>query len=150
MNDSEVQSFIGPSISQLTGVIGDGFKGKQLQQTAKYSANFGAQYTGNAAFLDDGEWFFRGDLSWKDKQYVDVANLTWIKARTVVNFRAGISRGPLSIDAFVNNAFDDDNYVSIAQNSLLTPTLALATANGYLNVGLPELRTYGARVSYKF
>lgn len=150
MNDSEVQSFIGPSISQLTGVIGDGFKGKQLQQTAKYSANFGAQYTGNAAFLDDGEWFFRGDLSWKDKQYVDVANLTWIKARTVVNFRAGFTRGPLSVDAFVNNAFDDDNYVSIVQNSLLTPTLGLAAFNGYLNVGLPELRTYGARVSYKF
>lgn len=150
MNDTDIQSFSSPSISQLTGVIGDQFKGKQLPQTAKYSANFGAQYSANAAFLDDGEWFVRGDLSWKDKQYVDAANLTWIKARTVANFRAGISKGPLSFDAYVLNAFNDDNYVSVAQNSLLTPNFALTGWNGYLNVGLPELRTYGARVSYKF
>jgi iron complex outermembrane recepter protein len=150
MNDTEIQSYTSPSISQLTGVIGDQFKGKQLPQTAKFSANFGAQYSGNAAFLDDGEWFVRGDLSWKDKQFVDAANLTWIKARTVANFRAGISKGPLAVDAYVLNAFNDDNYVSIAQNSLLTPTFALTGWNGYLNLGLPELRTYGARVSYKF
>ncbi len=68
----------------------------------------------------------------------------------MVNFRAGISRGPLSVDAYVLNAFDDDNYVSVAQNSLLTPNFALTAFNGYLNVGLPELRTYGARLSYKF
>jgi iron complex outermembrane receptor protein len=150
MNDTDIQSYTSPSISQLTGVIGDQFKGRQLPLTAKYSANLGAQYSGNAAFVDDGQWFARADLSWKDKQFVDAANLTWIKARTVVNLRAGISKGPLSVDAYVLNAFDDDNYVSIAQNSLLTPNFALTAFNGYLNLGLPELRTYGARVSYKF
>ena len=150
MNDSSIKTFSSPSISQLTGVIGDGFKGNQLPQTAKYSANLGAQYTGTASFLEDGDWFVRGDVSWKDKQYVDAANLTWIDGRTVVNLRAGFSKGPLAVDAYVLNAFDDDNYVSVAQNSLLTPNFGLTAFNGYLNVGLPELRTYGARVSYKF
>ncbi len=45
MNDSSIRTYTSPSISQLTGVIGAGFKGNQLQQTAKYSANFGAMYT---------------------------------------------------------------------------------------------------------
>ena len=149
LNDSSVKSYATPSVSQVTGVIGDGFKGKQLPQTSRMSANLGAQYTAPLATWGDAEWFARGDLSWKDKQYVDAANLTWIRARTVANVRAGVKRGPLSIDAYVLNLFNDDNYVSIAQNSLLVPTFAVA-GNAYLNLGLPELRTYGVRVGYKF
>jgi len=149
LNDSSVKSYATPSVSQVTGVIGDGFKGKQLPQTSRMSANLGAQYTAPLATWGDAEWFARGDLSWKDKQYVDAANLTWIRARTVANVRAGVKRGPLSIDAYVLNLFNDDNYVSIAQNSLLVPTFAVV-GNAYLNLGLPELRTYGVRVGYKF
>ena len=81
---------------------------------------------------------------------MSVPTIVDIKARTVVNLRAGVSRGPLSFDAFVNNVFDDDNYVSIAQNSLLVPNFSITGPNAYLNLGLPELRTVGARVSYKF
>ena len=148
-NDSSIKSYTTPSVSQITGVIDDGFKGKKLPQVSRLSANFGAQYTAPLAAMADAEWFARGDLSWKDKQYVDAANLTWIRARTVVNLRAGIKRGPLSVDAYVLNAFNDDNYVSIAQNSLLVPTFAIA-GNAYLNLGLPELRTFGVRVGCKF
>jgi iron complex outermembrane receptor protein len=150
LNDTSIQTYSNPSVSQLTGVIGTAFKGKQLPQTAKLSWNAGAQYSAPFAFMDGADWFARADVSWKDKQYVDAANVTWIKARTVANLRAGVNRGPLSFDVFVNNAFNDKNYTSIAQNSVLTPNFALTAANGYLNLGLPELRTYGARVSYKF
>lgn len=149
VNDSSIKSYATPSVSQITGIIGDGFKGKQLPQTSKMSANFGAQYTAPLPALNDAEWFARSDVSWKDKQYVDAANLTWIRARTVVNLRTGIKRGPLSVDAYVLNAFNDDNYVSIAQNSLLVPTFVVS-GNAYINVGLPELRTFGVRVGYKF
>jgi iron complex outermembrane recepter protein len=150
MNESDIRSFADPNVSLLTGVIGDGFKGHQLPLASKYSANFGIQYGGKTDLVEDGSWFVRGDLSWKDKQYLDPANITWIKARSVVNLRAGIARGPLSIDAFVLNAFNDKNYTSIAQNAPLVPTFAISSVFGYLNVGLPELRTYGVKVGYKF
>ena len=130
--------------------IGDGFKGKQLPLASKYSFNLGAQYGTAISAWDDGSWFARADFSWKDKQYLNAANLTWIKARSVVNLRAGVSRGALTVDAFVNNVFDDDNYVAGFQGSVLTPTFSLSGSENYAILGLPDLRTYGARVSYKF
>ena len=57
--------------------------------------NLGAQWTAPLGAMEDTTWFVRGDLSWKDKQYLDVSNVVWIKARSLVNFRAGIGKGPL-------------------------------------------------------
>ncbi len=151
MNDSDIQTFINPLVSQLSGIIDDGFKGKQLPLTSKYSANFSAQYGMPISSWDDASWFARADLSWKDKQFLNPANITWIKARSVVNLRAGINRGPLSFDAYVKNAFNDKNYVSGFQGGIIAPVgTPSGTAESYVIVGLPELRTYGARIAYKF
>lgn len=151
MNDSDIQSFSNPLVSQLSGVIDEGFRGKQLPLASKYSANLSAHYGTPISAWDDGSWFVRGDLSWKDKQFLNPANITWIEARTVVNFRAGITRGPLSVDAFVLNAFDDDNYVAGFQGGIIAPVpTPSGPAESYVIVGLPELRTYGLRLAYKF
>ena len=151
MNESDIQSFSNPLVSQLSGIIGDGFRGKQLPLASKYSANLSAQYGTAISAWDDASWFVRGDLSWKDKQFLNPANITWIKARTVVNLRAGVTRGPLTFDAFVMNAFNDKNYVSGFQGGIIAPAATpVAPAETYVIVGLPELRTYGARLAYKF
>lgn len=149
INDSSIRSFADPAITRLTGVTGDGFKGKQLPLTSKYSANLGAQYTGKLG--EDSSWFVRGDLSYKSRQFVDPANLTWIKGRTQVNARIGFAKGDFGLEAFASNLFNDRNYTSVAQNNFLEPSFALSgAAFGYLNVALPELRTFGIRGHYKF
>lgn len=149
INDSDIKSFADPSISKLTGIIGDGFKGNQLPLTSKYSANFGAQYNGN--LTDNINWFVRGDLSYKSRQFVDAGNLTWIKGRTQVNARIGFSREGFTLEAFATNLFNDKNYTAVAQNNILDPSFALAgSAFGYLNVALPELRTFGVKAGYRF
>ncbi|MFN3554130.1 MAG: TonB-dependent receptor, partial [Novosphingobium meiothermophilum] len=149
LNESSIRSFADPAITRLTGVTGDGFKGKQLPLTSKYSANLGAQYTGDLA--EDMTWFVRGDLSYKSRQFVDPANLTWIKGRAQVNARIGFTKGSFGLEAFATNLFNDRNYTAVAQNNLLEPSFALSgAAFGYLNVGLPELRTFGIRGNYRF
>lgn len=149
INDSSIRVFADPAITRLTGVTGAGFKGNQLPLTSKYSANLGAQYTGKLG--EESTWFVRGDMSYKSRQFVDPANLTWIKGRTQVNARIGFTKGAFSGEVFAVNLFNDKNYISVNQLNLLEPTFALAgAAIGYLNVGLPELRTVGFRGSYKF
>ncbi len=150
MNDSDIKSFSNPLVSQLSGVIDAGFSGNQLPLTSKYSANVGVQYGKSTTAWEDGSWFARADFSWKDKQYLNAANITWTKARSVVNLRAGATRGALSFDVYVLNALDDENYVAGFQGSVLTPSFSLTGAESYAIVGLPELRSYGARVAYKF
>lgn len=149
--DTNVRSFADPSISKLTGVIDGGFVGKSLPLTSKYSWTLSPAYTGAIPGHDDYTWFVRADVSHKSKQYVDPANLTFIKGRTVVNGRIGVMLDRIGIEVFATNLFNDRNYISVAQNTILEPSFALSSkANGYLNVGLPELRTFGVKGSVKF
>jgi iron complex outermembrane receptor protein len=152
MNDSKINSFSDPNVTLLTGVFGAGFKDNQLPLSSKYSATLGLQYGGDLNFEGGGSWFVRSDTFYKDKQFVDAANLTWIKARTQTNLRAGITKGPVTFEAFVTNAFNDKNYISVAENTLLAPPFGAGPTNGfaYLNMALPELRVFGGRVRYKF
>ena len=150
MNDSNIHKFSDPSASKYSGVIDSGFSGHQLPATSKYSMNLGAQYGRPIASVKDGSWFVRGDVSWKDKQYLDAANLTWINSRTQVNVRGGVSKGALSLEAFANNLFNDKNYVGLFSNTPLVPNFAISATLGYVNVALPELRTVGVKATYKF
>jgi hypothetical protein len=40
---------------------------------------------------DSLSWFLRGDITWRNKQYVEEMNLAWIPDRTLVNASVGIS-----------------------------------------------------------
>jgi iron complex outermembrane recepter protein len=151
MNDSDIKSFEDPLITGITGVVGDGFRGNNMPLAPKYSANLGVQYDGVLPLWDEASWFARADVSYKGKQYIDTSNINWINDRTQVNVRAGFTRGPVSVDAFVLNLFDNDDYISAAQNSLLTPDFSLTAAGvGYINAALPERRVVGLKVGYKF
>lgn len=149
INDSDVQTFADPAVERRTGVTGAGFIGNQLPLSSKYSANIGAQYTGE--FSEDRTWFVRADFSYKSRQFVDPANITWINGRTQVNARMGVTLGQFSLEGFATNLFNNRQYTAIAQNNVLEPSFFLSNQPfGYLNVGLPELQTFGIRGSYRF
>ena len=150
ISDSSIRSYADPSVSKLTGVIGDAFKGNQLPGSSKYSANLGIQYRTDIRGEENASFFIRGDTSYKSRIFADAANLTWVKSRTQVNFRTGISKGRASIEAYLTNAFNNKGYTSLLNQSLLTPNFALASTYSYLITGLPELRTFGLKAGYKF
>lgn len=154
LNDSDIRAFSDPSISRISGFIGNDFRGNQLPNISKYSANLGAQYGTPIPGWDEGAWFIRGDLSYKSKIYVNPSNLYWIKARTQANFRIGVSRGPFSLEGFVTNAFNNKNYTSALDQSILTPNAAanpqLTASYSYILAALPDLRTFGLKASFKF
>lgn len=150
VNDSIIRSFSDPQTSKLTGLIGADFKGNQLPLTSKYSGNLGVAYQGGAPW-EDGSWFIRTDVSYKSKQYVNASNLSWIGDRTQVNARLGVSKGNFTMEAFAINLFNNKQYVSAIDTSLLEPTYKLSPYGyGYVSVALPELRTLGLRSRYSF
>jgi iron complex outermembrane receptor protein len=67
-----------------------------------------------------------------------------------VNARLGLNHGPLSYELFVQNLFNNKAYTSIGEQSLFEKSFAYSDAYSALVVGLPELRTVGAKISYKF
>ncbi len=170
INDTNIRAFADPSISKVTGLFGNDFVGHHLSLTSKYSLSVSPQFTGDLPGID-GSWFLRGDLNYKSKQYLDPANLTWIKGRAVVNTRIGVKVGDFGLELFATNLFNDRNYVSIQQNNVQTPAVPLnqvgavpsaqiLPANAapslagapfsYVLVGLPDLRTVGVKATVKF
>ncbi|MBW4052929.1 MAG: TonB-dependent receptor [Proteobacteria bacterium] len=101
---------------------------------------------------------------------MDPTNVAWIGASNTVNLKLGVHGGDgLSIEAYVNNLFDNGTLVEAAQdqNGYLTanpaapcpPCVSAAfppvapAAVGSLNIieaGLPLRRTIGIRADYEF
>lgn len=148
LNDTKTKHYRFPLVSQLVGVVD--FVGKELPFASRTSANFGAQYDGVMSGFGDAKWFARMDVNYKSGVYANVANVAKTPDLTRVNLRAGITRGAFGVDVFVLNALNDDTYTNVIDNNLFNATFAFSTAYSALVVGLPDLRTYGAKLTWRF
>lgn len=148
LNDTVILKHSNPPVSRVTGVTD--FAGNELPQTSKWSANVGAEYAGDVTFIDGADWFIRGDYAFKSGMWSSAANVVKTMDSHKVNARMGLNHGPLSYELFVHNLFNNKAYTSIGEQSLFERNFEYSSAYSALVVGLPELRTVGARVSYKF
>lgn len=144
-NDSDIKDFTNLTITQLTGVTD--FSGNHNDDAARYSANAGVQYTGQAGF---GDWYVRGDWSFKSGIYATQANEVRTPASHFFNGRVGIDTENFSLSAFVTNIFNNKTPISVDHSALLTPTNAFSAYSSRLLLGLPDLRTIGLEGKIKF
>ncbi|SNS82538.1 MULTISPECIES: hypothetical protein [unclassified Azospirillum] len=64
--------------------------------------------------------------------------------------RVGATHGSVSADIFVTNLFDDKAYTSIADQYVFTNNFAYTSKLSAVVVGLPERRTVGLLVKYRY
>ncbi|MET0241206.1 MAG: TonB-dependent receptor [Sphingobium sp.] len=147
-NDSNIRSFVSPTVSKYTGIFD--YTGKEMPNTSKYSASAGIQFGGNVVGTSNATWFARGDYVYKSGVWADQANIVRTPDYQNVNIRVGGTVGPVSVDVFMNNVFDDSAYTSIGNQFLFTPTFAYTSTFSALVVGLREKRTVGVQAKYKF
>lgn len=152
LNDSHIKSFVSNAITGLTGITD--FTGKEVPFTSKWSASTNVEFHGDVQGLDDASWFARADYMFKSGVWSNQANIAKTPDIHKVNIRAGISRGPIALEAFVTNLFNNKAFTTIGDNWLNTPGTPLNPSYtgtiSALSVGLPELRTAGMQIKYKF
>lgn len=68
--------------------------------------------TYEAAINDDWKGFTNLAYVYRGKQYVDLANLAYIKARHQLDWRVGVKNDSYMAEIFVNNVFNDRNYTA--------------------------------------
>lgn len=147
INASDIKQFKSTTVSQLTGIFD--FSGKEMKNTSKYSANFGINLGGALPVLADARWFTRFDWNYKSGQWSNEANIVRTPDRHIFNLRGGVSRGNISLEAFVTNLFNNHTYTSIADNYTFDNNLSHLGYFSALVVGLPELRTFGLQLKVK-
>ena len=129
-NDSDINSFSNATVTQLTGVTD--FSSKHNNYASRYSANAGIQYTGQAGF---GEWYVRGDWTFKSGIYATQANELRTPATHFFNARTGIDTERFSLSAFVNNIFNNKTPISIDYGSVLTPDFRFSAYSSRVLLG---------------
>lgn len=146
--DSEIKAATNTGATALTGMTD--FRGKQSPFVSKWSGTAALNYEAPISDVLDG--FARIDFMYKSGTYTDVSNITRSPDLTQVNLRTGIRNETYSIEAFVTNLFNDDNYYSVSNNSLIVHrnTSPNSAVVGGLVAQLRELRTVGVRGTFNF
>ena len=80
-------------------------RGKRSINTPKWTASGAVEYS---ILVANYELSLRGDFAWRDKMYVDRANLAWVKSKGTANVKAALadSDAGWTISAFVKDVFD--------------------------------------------
>ena len=107
--------------------------GNNLARVPEFQWNVGAQYDGT--FDGDFAYFLRADFAGQSSQSVEEFNLAFIEGREILNARAGISKGPISVDIWVTNLIDKEYvsnsfYIVNGGNQQYTPTLGAGRRAG--------------------
>nr|WP_231708184.1 TonB-dependent receptor [Sphingomonas populi] len=147
VNLSHINAFTNRSLTTLSGITD--FTGKEQPNSSKYSAVGAIQLGGDVRGVNDAKWFGRLDWNYKAGVWTDQANIVRTPDRHVFNVRAGISRGIVSVEAFVTNLLNDKKYVSVYDNFMFTPMFEYTGNYSALLVGMPELRAGGLQVKVK-
>lgn len=143
-NDSEI---LRRDCSDCLGILGfreiAGLK-NEFSRTPKISGTASANYRGS---LGNGlNWFARGDYIFRGSTWATEANVAETGDQKLVNLRAGVERDAWTVEAYVNNALNDNTFTGFQRftDGSVSSTAVMLTA------GLPEKRTIGVRASYRF
>lgn len=143
---TDIQEFLD---GQSARVFGDSdASGREIAQSPQHTGNVAVDFNMPAGSLfgqEGGAWFGRWDAWYQSESYTWVTNLAETEAAWLHNLRGGWRNDRFSVQAWVENVFDDDSILASRRTtgSFLTGTL------GYF-VSLPEPRTFGVTVTAHF
>ena len=143
-NDSEILRRDCADCLGILGIREIAGLGKEFSRTPKLSGTASANYRGE--FGNGLAWFARGDYIFRGSTWATEANVTETGDQQLVNLRAGIERDAWSLEAYVNNALDNDTFTGFQRFT----DGSVSAASTMLTAGLPDKRTIGLRANYRF
>jgi outer membrane receptor protein involved in Fe transport len=105
MADHKFTQAVAPLNDAAFFSAGGTVKGKRSINTPKWTLSGAVEYT---TLVSDYDLTLRSDFAWRDKMFVDRANLAWIKSKGTVNLKAALadSEAGWTLSAFVKDVFD--------------------------------------------
>lgn len=147
--DATFNDYYYPSLQMSFG-LDPVLDGNTLQYVSKHMFTASAQY--QAALSGDWEWFVRGDLAYRSRQYGSTTNLFWVGDQTKVNVALGFENGRWGIEFWARNLLDDDTPgMSIQQRNRGAVALPPAGQGVFQALAFaPEPRNAGLTLRYRY
>jgi outer membrane receptor protein involved in Fe transport len=121
------------------------FAGKDINEAPRYAGLATADYLKPIA--GDLKGFGEVSAQYHGKSYVDAGDYWTLKAYTIVNVKLGLQAPKWSVTAYVNNLFDNRTI----QNAMWLLDVPSGSFGNLDTVAyLPDPRTFGVRMQYKF
>ncbi|MDJ0926961.1 MAG: TonB-dependent receptor [Gammaproteobacteria bacterium] len=98
--------FVPGSSSDRRIVNGESLEGKTSPGVPKTTVNGGIQYETQA--FGDYRFLARADISWRDKQYVDLANRAYVEDSSQLNLMGEFGNDTWSVSLFAYNVTDEE------------------------------------------
>ena len=146
LNDTEVKSFVCGDCNLVYGSF-DGVVGNELPSAPRVTWNLSGQYEDN--LTGDWGWYGRVDWAHQGSRYTDFSNIAKTAPYNNVNIRIGARTPSLSVEVFVQNALDHDEFLQGALGVDLFTFISGPNKNE-VRVSAPIPRTYGIRLAYNF
>ena len=146
LNDTEIVSYNCVDCNNVYGSF-EGAEGNSLPAAPRITWTLSGQYEDNLT----GDWNWYGRLDWahQGSRYTDFSNVTWTAPYDQVNLRLGVRTATISVEAFVQNALDHDEFLAGVVGIDLF-TFIPGPIKNELRVSAPIPRNFGIRASYNF
>ena len=145
------------------GICETDLSGNELEKAPKHSvvgqASFWWPANGLANLGTNTDWFLEGDVVYQSRRFGAQENYRILDEYTVANVRIGLSSDEWEVLLYVDNVFADDTVKAGTTktgsvdrlNPLYTaaPNTIRSSTNAF-SADLPDPRTFGGRVSFKF
>jgi outer membrane receptor protein involved in Fe transport len=132
-----------PCLDTADNIVPGSIVGRALPNAAKHMANLGANYMVDMS--DAWTMIFNVNASYESKKYVQVHNLAWTGARTIVGASVALESENIRLSLWGKNLTDDDTPLSVSRFADETKSFQ-RTFFGTRRTG----RQFGATATYMF
>ncbi len=142
-NYAEHTLFKQPTTAALAQFGTQDFSGTKFANVPELSGSVVGTYS--TPWKDNWNSFSNVAVVYRGKQFVDVKNASWIKARFQTDVRTGIENGTYTLEAYVKNVFNNQDYTGGG----LASDFGGNTGNSFFGGWAPP-RQFGVRMRVKF
>ena len=148
LNDTEIETYVCGDCNEVYGTF-DGVVGNELPRAPKVTWNLSGSYTDQ--LKGDWDWFGRFDLAHQGERHVDYSNVAQTAAYENLNLRLGIRKENLTLEAFLLNATDHDEFIAGTRGINVFSFTGFGGPNqNMIRVAAPIPRSWGVRATYNF
>ena len=143
-------NYYNSTLSTFTGGVSN-FNHNTMSRVPDWQGVFSTSY--HDKLTEDWNWFARVQVTFQGSMYESDINIGKTDPWARVNASIGVTRGPLSIELYGINIFNDKNWDFASRVPILSTNAALLTNYGqYMGVLVqaPDVPDVGLKLRYKF
>lgn len=152
LNDTEINEFVCGDCNLVYGSF-DGVVGNELPGAPRIAYSLYAMYQGQVGLGGFGTWDWFGRVDWahQGSRFVDYSNVAKTAAYDDVSLRFGIRNENLTVEAYVLNALDHDEFIAgFLGIDVFSFTGFGGPDRNEIRVGAPIPQRFGMRATYRF